>query len=38
MYSNVYDNKFINIKELIDRSEFDKAYNTFNKEKTSESR
>ena len=27
MYSNVYDNKFINIKELIDRSEFEKAYN-----------
>ena len=27
MYSNVYDNKFINIKELIDNSEFEKAYN-----------
>ena len=25
MYSNVYDNKFINIKELIDNSEFEKA-------------
>ena len=27
MYSNVYDNKFINIKELIDNNEFEKAYN-----------
>ena len=27
MYSNVYDNKFLNIKELIDINEFEKAYN-----------
>ena len=27
MYSNVYDNKFLNIKELIDKCEFEKAYN-----------
>ena len=27
MYSNIYDNKFINIKDLIDKREFEKAYN-----------
>ena len=30
MYSNVYDNKFINIKELSENSEFVKAYKDFN--------
>ena len=28
MYGNVYKNKFINIKELIDINEFEKAYNS----------
>ena len=31
MYSNVYDNKFLNIKELIDKCEFEKAYNELKK-------